>query len=111
MVRRPGPRPGGRRAGRGTAAGEPAPRRYDARAPRVPKPAERNDEASGLEQHRRLPCRAPRRRHPGNEGVLAGWRCVYFEDPDGYPLELVEVAYYNADERRDAIAEYLSSRS
>ena len=46
-----------------------------------------------------------------DEGVLAGWRWVYFEDPDGYPLELVEVAYYNADERRDAIAEYLSSRS
>ena len=35
-----------------------------------------------------------------DEGVLAGWRWVYFEDPDGYPLELVEVAYYNADERR-----------
>lgn len=28
-----------------------------------------------------------------DEGVLAGWRWVYFEDPDGYPLELVEVAY------------------
>ena len=31
-----------------------------------------------------------------DEGVLAGWRWVYFADPDGYPLELVEVAYYNA---------------
>ena len=30
-----------------------------------------------------------------DDGVLAGWRWVYFEDPDGYPLELVEVAYYN----------------
>ena len=45
-----------------------------------------------------------------DEGVLAGWRWVYFEDPDGYPLELVEVAYYNADERREAITEYLASR-
>jgi catechol 2,3-dioxygenase-like lactoylglutathione lyase family enzyme len=46
-----------------------------------------------------------------DEGVLAGWRWVYFEDPDGYPLELVEVAYYNAEERRKGIAEYLASRS
>ena len=45
------------------------------------------------------------------EGVLAGWRWVYFEDPDGYPLELVEVAYYNAEERREGIAAYLASRS
>ncbi len=45
-----------------------------------------------------------------NEGVLAGWRWVYFEDPDGYPLELVEVAYYNADERREGIAAYLAAR-
>jgi len=45
-----------------------------------------------------------------DEGVLAGWRWVYFSDPDGYPLELVEVAYYNADERRDAIAAYLAAR-
>jgi catechol 2,3-dioxygenase-like lactoylglutathione lyase family enzyme len=46
-----------------------------------------------------------------DEGVLAGWRWVYFADPDGYPLELVEVAYYNADERRDGIAAYIASRS
>jgi catechol 2,3-dioxygenase-like lactoylglutathione lyase family enzyme len=46
-----------------------------------------------------------------DEGVLAGWRWVYFEDPDGYPLELVEVAYYNAEERRDGVAAYLASRS
>ena len=45
-----------------------------------------------------------------DEGVLAGWRWVYFADPDGYPLELVEVAYYNEDERRAGIAEYLASR-
>ena len=46
-----------------------------------------------------------------DEGVLAGWRWVYFEDPDGYPLELVEVAYYNEQERRAGIAAYLAARS
>ena len=45
-----------------------------------------------------------------DEGVLAGWRWVYFADPDGYPLELVEVAYYNAEDRQKGIAEYLSAR-
>lgn len=46
-----------------------------------------------------------------DEGVLAGWRWVYFEDPDGYPLELVQVAYYNEKERREGIAAYLATRS
>jgi catechol 2,3-dioxygenase-like lactoylglutathione lyase family enzyme len=46
-----------------------------------------------------------------DEGVLAGWRWVYFEDPDGYPLELVEVAYYHEEDRRAGIAAYLASRS
>jgi len=46
-----------------------------------------------------------------DEGVLAGWRWVYFDDPDGYPLELVEVAYYEAEERRAGIDEYLASRT
>jgi catechol 2,3-dioxygenase-like lactoylglutathione lyase family enzyme len=46
-----------------------------------------------------------------DEGVLAGWRWVYFDDPDGYPLELVEVAYYNAEERESGIAAYLESRA
>ena len=46
-----------------------------------------------------------------DEGVLAGWRWVYFDDPDGYPLELVEVAYYNQEERRSGIAAYLASRA
>ena len=36
--------------------------------------------------------------------VLAGWRWVYFQDPDGYPLEeAVEVAFYNEQERRAGI--------
>lgn len=46
-----------------------------------------------------------------DKGVLAGWRWVYFEDPDGYPLELVEVAYYEAENRQEGIAAYLASRS
>jgi glyoxylase I family protein len=45
-----------------------------------------------------------------DEGPLAGWRWVYFTDPDGYALELCEVAYYNADERRTAIDAYLATR-
>lgn len=45
------------------------------------------------------------------EGVLAGWRWVYFEDPDGYPLELVEVAYTRPEERRRGIADYIAARS
>ncbi len=28
-----------------------------------------------------------------DSGPLAGWRWVYFSDPDGMALELVEVAY------------------
>lgn len=46
-----------------------------------------------------------------DEGVLAGWRWVYFADPDGYPLELVEVAYYNGDDRREGVAAYLAART
>lgn len=46
-----------------------------------------------------------------DEGVLAGWRWVYFQDPDGYPLELVEVAYYDDEGRRAGIAAYLGSRA
>lgn len=45
-----------------------------------------------------------------DDGVLAGWRWVYFEDPDGYPLELVEVAYTRPEERAEGIAAYLASR-
>ena len=45
-----------------------------------------------------------------DEGVLAGWRFVYFSDPDGYPLELVQVAYTRPEERSKGIAAYLASR-
>ena len=45
-----------------------------------------------------------------DEGVLAGWRWCYFADPDGYPLELVEVAYTRPEERAAGIAAYLAAR-
>ena len=45
-----------------------------------------------------------------DDGPLAGWRWVYFSDPDGLALELVEIAYYPHEERRRAIAEYLANR-
>ena len=46
-----------------------------------------------------------------DEGPLAGWRWVYFSDPDGLALELVQVAYYPEEERKRAIAEYLAHRA
>ena len=45
-----------------------------------------------------------------DEGPLAGWRWVYFSDPDGLALEIVEIAYYLKDEREAASAEYLKTR-
>lgn len=46
-----------------------------------------------------------------DEGVLAGWRWVYFSDPDGYPLELVQYAYHRPEEEtRAGIAHYLTHR-
>ena len=45
-----------------------------------------------------------------DEGPLAGWRWVYFSDPDGLALELVEVAYYLKDEREAAAQRYLQER-
>ena len=46
-----------------------------------------------------------------DDGALAGWRWVYFADPDGYPLELVQVAYAHPEERTKAIRSYLASRA
>jgi glyoxylase I family protein len=45
-----------------------------------------------------------------DDGPLAGWRWVYFSDPDGLALELVQIAYYRGDERAAASAEYLRTR-
>jgi catechol 2,3-dioxygenase-like lactoylglutathione lyase family enzyme len=45
-----------------------------------------------------------------DEGVLAGWRWVYFKDPDGNTLELVEEAYTVPEERAAGIAEYKRAR-
>ncbi|WP_417564104.1 VOC family protein [Microbacterium sp.] len=43
-----------------------------------------------------------------DEGTLAGWRWVYFHDPDGITIELVEEAYTTPHE--EAITAYLRSR-
>jgi hypothetical protein len=45
-----------------------------------------------------------------DDGVLAGWRWVYFADPDGYPLELVEHAYERPGGHAAGIARYLQTR-
>jgi catechol 2,3-dioxygenase-like lactoylglutathione lyase family enzyme len=45
-----------------------------------------------------------------DDGVLAGWRWVYFTDPDGNMLELVEEAYTRPDERARGIATYKRER-
>jgi hypothetical protein len=45
-----------------------------------------------------------------DEGPLSGWRWCYFSDPDGLALELVQIAYYNKDDRDVATAEYLQTR-
>jgi catechol 2,3-dioxygenase-like lactoylglutathione lyase family enzyme len=46
--------------------------------------------------------------HVVDEGTLAGWRWVYFLDPDGYTVELVEEAYTTP--HQEAIAAYLRDR-
>jgi catechol 2,3-dioxygenase-like lactoylglutathione lyase family enzyme len=47
-----------------------------------------------------------------DEGVLQGWRWVYFTDPDGITLELVEVAYQRDEaERRAAVENYVATRA
>jgi catechol 2,3-dioxygenase-like lactoylglutathione lyase family enzyme len=46
-----------------------------------------------------------------DEGPLAGWRWIYFSDPDGITLELVQVAYTHDEERRQAVEAYLASRT
>jgi catechol 2,3-dioxygenase-like lactoylglutathione lyase family enzyme len=43
-----------------------------------------------------------------DEGTLAGWRWVYFHDPDGVTIELVEEAYTTP--HQEAISAYLRER-
>lgn len=45
-----------------------------------------------------------------DSGPLAGWRWVYFSDPDGLALELVEIAYYLREERQRNAETYLRTR-
>ena len=125
------PRPGRGSSRRGAPAGQPFARGHDVRAARVQEPAERDGPCRSsrttsapltwrfvVDDIKAKKAELEAKGIPFNsavnavdEGVLAGWRWVYFDDPDGYPLELVEVAYYNADERREGIAAYLASRS
>jgi catechol 2,3-dioxygenase-like lactoylglutathione lyase family enzyme len=44
-------------------------------------------------------------------GPLAGWRWVYFKDPDDHTIELVEVAYVDAAKRAADLSTYLASRN
>ena len=46
-----------------------------------------------------------------DDGVLAGWRWVYFSDPEGNALELVEIAYTRPEERAAGIKAYLETRA
>ncbi len=45
-----------------------------------------------------------------DSGPLAGWRWVYFSDPDGMALELVEISYYLKEEREANSLAYLATR-
>ena len=119
-----------RRRARGRAApGLPAARRHHAGAARVLHAAVGHRAAAALAQPGREPRGVPGRRHRGgqgrarghgvtfysdvnvvDDGVLAGWRWVYFADPDGYPLELVENAYERPGGHADGIRRYLHGR-
>jgi catechol 2,3-dioxygenase-like lactoylglutathione lyase family enzyme len=46
-----------------------------------------------------------------DDGPLAGWRWVYFRDPDGHTLELVEVAYVDQARRDADVAAFLAARA
>jgi catechol 2,3-dioxygenase-like lactoylglutathione lyase family enzyme len=46
-----------------------------------------------------------------DDGPLAGWRWVYFRDPDEHTIELVEVAYVDEATRAADIKAYVASRS
>jgi catechol 2,3-dioxygenase-like lactoylglutathione lyase family enzyme len=46
-----------------------------------------------------------------DEGPLDGWRWVYFKDPDGHTLELVQVRYVKQEQRDADIREYLEGRA
>jgi glyoxylase I family protein len=44
------------------------------------------------------------------DGPLAGWQWVYFSDPDGMALELVELKYYDQTARDAGANAYLRTR-
>jgi catechol 2,3-dioxygenase-like lactoylglutathione lyase family enzyme len=45
-----------------------------------------------------------------DDGPLAGWRWVYFRDPDEHTVELVEVAYVDDERRSRDLQAYLATR-
>jgi glyoxylase I family protein len=46
-----------------------------------------------------------------DDGPLAGWRWVYFKDPDDHTMELVEVAYVQDAQRSADLQAYLAGRT
>jgi catechol 2,3-dioxygenase-like lactoylglutathione lyase family enzyme len=44
-----------------------------------------------------------------DDGALAGWRWVYFKDPDGHTLEFVEVAYERDEQRLADLAAWTAA--
>lgn len=49
--------------------------------------------------------------HDIEAGPFAGWRWVYFRDPDGHTIEYVEIRWEDRESRERGIREYLASRS
>jgi catechol 2,3-dioxygenase-like lactoylglutathione lyase family enzyme len=49
--------------------------------------------------------------HDIEEGPFEGWRWVYFKDPDGHTIELVELRWQNQPQREADIEAYLAARA
>jgi catechol 2,3-dioxygenase-like lactoylglutathione lyase family enzyme len=49
--------------------------------------------------------------HDVEEGAFEGWRWVYFKDPDGHTIELVELRWQNQERREADIEAYLAARA
>ena len=49
--------------------------------------------------------------HDIEEGPFEGWRWVYFKDPDGHTIELVELRSQNPEQRQADIDAYLAARA
>jgi catechol 2,3-dioxygenase-like lactoylglutathione lyase family enzyme len=49
--------------------------------------------------------------HDIEEGPFEGWRWVYFRDPDGHTIELVELRWQDPEQRQADIDAYLAARA